>query len=107
MVHVTNHAIQRALERIPGVRSREDALSILSCAAVDRAAQFARAADVWVRISSGHHIAIKDGAVTTVLPADLDMRKMSSQAARYRNFHRAYALAHWAPEVGTRHRGMR
>ena len=105
MIHITAHAIQRALERVPGLKSAHDARRLLSTEAVNQAAQFAAHADVWVRIGTGQHIAIRDGFVTTVLPSDLDMRKMSSAASRYRDYRRAHALAHWTPAMGLEHRG--
>lgn len=97
MIPITAHAIHRAIQRIPGLRSEIEAMNLLSCRAVERAAEFAPVGSIWVKLSTGQHIALQDGKVVTVLSADLDMRKMSAAAQDYRMRCRAHALANWKP----------
>lgn len=59
----------RALERIPGIRTEDEARSILASPVFDIAADFAGLAECFVRIASGHRIVVRDHTIVTVLPA--------------------------------------
>jgi len=94
-LHVTSHAIERAMERIPGCKCEDDAIHLLSSRAVAQAAEFAPAGSIYVRLATGNRIALEDGHVVTVLPCRVNPRKMSSEAQRYRAWMRAWAVAYW------------
>lgn len=66
-LHVTQHAIERALER--GV-----ALEALTCPAVQAAASFGAP---YVRIATGQRIVIADGSIITVLPAECKVWRLA------------------------------
>lgn len=66
--HITAHAIERAMERVPGITNEAQARVLLSSAAIMLAAQFS--VQVWVRLATGHRVVVKDGSVVTVLPSD-------------------------------------
>ena len=70
MTHITNHALSRAMERIPGLRTEDEARSLLAGPVFDIAADFAGLAECFVRIASGHRIVVRDHAIVTVLAAD-------------------------------------
>lgn len=65
---ITRHAIERAIERIPGCASEDDALRILTTAMIDKARAFAGNNSCIVRMSTGNRIVISAGVVKTVLP---------------------------------------
>lgn len=94
MIHVTAHAVQRALQRVPGIKTEAEALALLSSPTVNKAAEFSPHGSIYVKLGTGQHIAVEDSTVVTVLPAGVDAR-MSSEAHRYRAFCRAYEIAHW------------
>ncbi|TCM21496.1 hypothetical protein EDF56_101160 [Novosphingobium sp. PhB165] len=60
MIPITAHAIHRAMQRIPGLKSEIEAINILSCRAVQCAAAFAPVGSIWVNLSTGQHIALHD-----------------------------------------------
>jgi len=66
-VHVTRHALERAKERIPGCTTDEEARALLSSEIIRRALIFGA---MFVRLGTGQRIALRDGAVVTVLPAE-------------------------------------
>lgn len=66
-LHITSHALSRAIERVPGIATVEQARALLSSRAVALADQFGAH---YVRLGSGHRIVINDHAVITVLPSD-------------------------------------
>lgn len=68
MIHVSTHALDRARQRL-GVRSDAEARAILTSPTVQRAAEFANGAEVFVRLASRQRVVIRDGVVITVLPA--------------------------------------
>lgn len=70
MIHVSRHACERALERIDGLRSMDEAHDFLAQAVFARAATFAGRHTAYVRLGTGQRIVIIDGSVVTVLPAD-------------------------------------
>ena len=65
-VHVTQHAIERYIERVAPV-TPEQAAQAMDCAAVRAAAEFGAR---FVRLHGGQRIAVQDWTVVTVLPAD-------------------------------------
>lgn len=83
MIHITRHAIERAIER--GIaRTEEQALVVLNSQAVQTALAFGAP---FVRLASGHRIVVTDGAIITVLPPEtkagsLDPRRRNSTGAR-------------------------
>lgn len=72
MIRVTQHAIERYQERVRNVTD-EDARAALSCAAIVIAAQFGAP---YLKLGTGQHVVIKDGAVVTVLPKDHNQGRM-------------------------------
>jgi hypothetical protein len=70
MIRVTAHAIARAMERIPGLKSEAQALALLKSAAVTAAVDFAPRGSIYIRLASGNRIAVEDGNVVTVLPKE-------------------------------------
>lgn len=63
-LHVSSHAIERYQERIANV-SDDEARAALSSRAIQLAASFGAR---FVRLATGHRVAIADNTVTTVLP---------------------------------------
>ncbi|WP_374413248.1 hypothetical protein [Novosphingobium colocasiae] len=95
MIHVTAHALTRALERIPGLKSEAEAMRILRSKAVDEAARFAPTGSIYVRITTGNRIVLEDGYVVTVLPVSITLHQMSSAAHRRRQVCRARSIVHF------------
>ena len=69
MIHVTAHALIRAKERLPGFQNMTDdqIRTALRTPNIIAAALFGA---TYVRLPSGHRIAIKDRCITTILPPD-------------------------------------
>ncbi len=67
MTHITHHAITRAIERIPGCNTEDQARGMLDCTAVRRAIAFGAP---YVRLGTGQRIVIHCGSVVTVLPKE-------------------------------------
>lgn len=72
---VSHHAIERYLERVAQV-SFDEAQAALSTRAIQIAAHFGAR---FVRLASGHRVAIADGVVVTVLPVDHFRRQIMRQ----------------------------
>lgn len=66
MVHVSGHAIERYQERIANLPD-DEVRAALSSPAIEAAARFGAS---FVRLASGHRVALIDGVVTTILPAE-------------------------------------
>lgn len=66
--HITRHAIERAIERIPGITTEEQARAVLTCPCITKAAAWAFR--VTVRLATGNRVVIEDNAVITVMPID-------------------------------------
>ena len=66
-LHVTKHALERAIERIPGIRTEDDARLALSSATIQKAAQFGAP---FVKLGTGQHVVIHDRRIVTVLARD-------------------------------------
>jgi hypothetical protein len=65
--HITAHAIERAMERIPGIDTIEQARAFLNTPAIRQAADFGAP---YVRLGTGQRIVIHQHSVVTILPAD-------------------------------------
>lgn len=65
--HITRHAIERAIERVPGITTEDQARAVLTSRAVLVAVEFGA---LFVRIGTGQHILIDAGSVVTVLPSN-------------------------------------
>jgi hypothetical protein len=76
MIRLTTHALERAVERIPGIGSIDDAWALLNAEVMSRAATFAGQGICFVRLGTGNRVVIEDGAVVTVLPVDDYKRKV-------------------------------
>lgn len=70
MIRLTTHALERAVERIPGCADVDHAARILSAEVVGLAGMFAAGCTCFVRLSTGNRLVIVDGAVITVLPVE-------------------------------------
>ena len=70
MTHITSHALQQALERIPGCSCTDEAIAILSSQTIFAAMEFARGSQCLVRLPTGNRVLIRDSAVITVMPID-------------------------------------
>ena len=68
--NITAHALQRAVERIPGCSCADDAFAILSSEVIAAAMQFARGSQCLVRLPTGNRVLIRDSAIITVMPID-------------------------------------
>lgn len=66
MLTVSHHAIQRYQERVANV-TEEQARAALSTRAIQIAAKFGAR---FVRLGTGHRVAISDSVVVTVLPIE-------------------------------------
>lgn len=88
MIRVTYHAITRAMERIPGVCTEDQARALLSTKAIAAAANFGAK---YVRLGTGQRIVIEEGSVITVLPADTQVWKMGHTGDRIRQHARGWA----------------
>lgn len=67
MIHLTHHAIERAMDRIAGIATPEDARQALTSPAVVLAVQIGAP---FVRLGTGQRIVIENGSVITVLPSE-------------------------------------
>lgn len=67
-IHLTTHAIDRARQRL-GCKDNAEARAILTGPAIQRAAEFANEAEIFVRLASGKRVVIQDNTIITVLPA--------------------------------------
>lgn len=67
-IHVTRHAIERAMERIEGVTSEAEARDVLTGAIIHIAADLAGVGDCFVRLATGQRICVRDHTVVTVIP---------------------------------------
>lgn len=65
MVHVTQHAVDRALERVPGLKSEAEAYCLLTSWAVHQAVEFGAP---FIRLGTGQRIVLLEDRVITVLP---------------------------------------
>lgn len=90
MIEIHQHAIQRAMQRIPGCLTEAHALAVLSTPAIEAAARFGAK---YVRLGSGHRVVIDQGKVITVLPRDTEMHKMGSKGDNYRQMCRGAVMA--------------
>ena len=88
MVEISSHAIVRAMERLPGVRTEGEAIAALDTPAVRRAVEFGAK---YVRLGTGQRIVLENGTVTTVLPCDTHRWKMGSRWDRIRSHARGWA----------------
>ncbi|MGE8143067.1 hypothetical protein ACQKOE_13915 [Novosphingobium sp. NPDC080210] len=66
MIHVSQHALDRYRERIANLSDDEIRAALITPAVMTAAAIGAR----FVRIASGHRIALADYTITTILPPD-------------------------------------
>ena len=85
-LHVTVHAIERAMQRIPGIRSEDEARAILSSETIHQAVEFGAIA---VTLGTGQRIVINDGAIITVLSKE--RRRIHAHRRRHRNHHEGEA----------------
>lgn len=67
MVHITAHAVTRAMERIPGCKCEDDAKITLTSPAIVFAAEFGAH---YVRLGTGQRVVIEDHCIVTVLPSE-------------------------------------
>lgn len=67
MTHITRHAIERAIERVPGITSVEQAIAILSAPIFQRAIEFGAK---YVKLARGQRVVIENGRIVTVLPKE-------------------------------------
>jgi len=81
-LHVTVHAIERAMQRIPGITSEAKARAVLSTDAIHKAVEFGAIA---VTLGTGQRLVINDGSIITVLSKE--RRRMHAHRRRYRNYH--------------------
>ncbi len=88
MIHITRHAIDRCIERVPGTTTEDQARTLLSSRAILAAAQFGAK---YVRLGTGHRVVIEEGRVTTVLPTNTHTWKMGSRWDRIRQHARGWA----------------
>ena len=88
MLTITSHAINRAMERLPNVRSEGEAIAALDTIAVRRAAEFGAR---YVRLPTGQRVVLEGGTITTVLPRGAHTWKVSSHWDRIRQHARGWA----------------
>lgn len=77
MLTISSHAIDRAMERLPGVRTEADAIAALDTPVTRRAAAFGAR---YVRLGTGQRVVLDCDRIVTVLPkgtwaASLDRRR--------------------------------
>lgn len=70
-LHISAHALERAMERIPGVTSAEEARAVLSSKTIMMAIEFGAR---FVRLGTGQRVLVEDDCVVTVLPAEYGMK---------------------------------
>lgn len=96
-ITITQHAIKRCIERIPGIFTEESARAALSTKAIERAAQFGAK---YVRLGTGQRVVIENSRIITVLPADTNVWKLGEQGDRRRIHTRGWVAfhrgAHWS-----------
>lgn len=83
-LHITGHAIERCIERVPGIRTEDEARGIMTTNVVRAAVAFGAP---FVKLGTGQRIVIEAGSIVTVLPADtvrgrLDPRRRNATGAR-------------------------
>jgi hypothetical protein len=84
MVHVTQHAVDRALERVPGLKSEAQAYCLLTSWAVHKAIEIGAP---FVRLGTGQRIVLMEDRVITVLPRGTWMGCLCTDATRKHEFH--------------------
>lgn len=70
MIHVSRHALDRAKERVPGVRTDDEARALFAAEVFTIAAQFSHGCNCTVRLATGNRVALRDCCVITVLPIE-------------------------------------
>lgn len=96
MLTISAHAIDRAMERLPGVRTEAAAIAALDTPATRCAAEIGAK---YVRLGTGQRIVIEAGIVTTVLPPDTHPWKLGQHWDRIRQHARGWARYHRQGEV--------
>lgn len=67
MLTISAHAIDRAMERLPGVRTEAAAIAALDTPATRKAAEIGAP---FVKVGTGQHIVIRNSTVVTVFPKE-------------------------------------
>ncbi|WP_395326917.1 hypothetical protein WBP06_09385 [Novosphingobium sp. BL-8H] len=85
MIHITHHALTRAMERVPGIDSEAKAFTLLSAEVIQNAAAWGAR---YVRLGTGQRIVIDIDRAVTVLPKDywiaaMDPRRTAQFETRY------------------------
>jgi hypothetical protein len=80
VVVVTHHALSRAIERVPGIATVDQARALLSGSAIRLAAMFGAH---YVRLGTGQHVVIRDSAVITVLPKEARLWRLKYFAREF------------------------
>ena len=89
MIHITRHALSRAIQRIAGIQTESQARAMI-LAAIQRARAEETGAP-YVRLGTGERIVIEDGAVVTVLPRNAIPALLSKTHDRRRQSERDYS----------------
>lgn len=76
MIHITAHALLRAIERIPGITTEIEARAILGVAAVELAARFGAP---FVKLGTGQRVVLVDNRVVTILPRETAVGCLSTE----------------------------
>lgn len=76
MLTISTHAIDRAIERLPGVHTEAAAIAALDTPATRCAAEIGAK---YVRLGTGHRVVIERGNVVTVLPRHARIHEMGSE----------------------------
>lgn len=66
-LHVTQHALERFIERVQPDASEDEARTALTSPAIALAANIGAP---YVKLGTGQHVVLRRGAVVSVLPAD-------------------------------------
>lgn len=82
MIHLTHHAIERAVERIPGVQTEAEARQALSSTAIQLAIQIGAP---FVKLGTGQHVVIHEDRIT-ILPEDTNLAKLSRARSAQRGW---------------------
>lgn len=77
--HITSHALARAVERVPGIATVEQARALLSSRAIHAAIAFGARL---VKLGTGNRVILRGPTVVTVVPAERQSRGWMDRNSR-------------------------
>lgn len=84
-LHVTSHAVERCIERVPGIKTEIEARAVLTSPTIHLAAD---EGVPFVKLGTGQHVVIDRHRIITVLPSDTHPSALRTERDQFhrRNF---------------------